>query len=568
MTHYYCYLFEAKSIQPYLLATNRLKEIVGGSELIESLTGEDGLFDAALQAAGGEFECSRKGGGAAFAFTTDKDARDRLAALWPLLVAQQAPGLEFVQARGEGPSEYGAFEDAAPKLRAERNRLAARLPQPGPFATRNRRSGEVAVALSDSKKNERAEPVDAATHRKLMRTFWRGPKLVKRFASSSEPDDWPVNLNPRDAESDDGRVFPFIGEDRIIALVHCDGNALGQLLIDLGAVVKADRGRFMDVFAGFSMAVTAATQAAAQSATRAVLEPWINRDNRVYPARPIVLGGDDLTLLVRADLALPFTQHFLHAFSQETGKAFQRLRDQDGLPLPKRLSACAGIAYARATQPFYLLHELAEQLCKHAKRRAKRTLPSTDELAKLQPNQRPVVPSALSFHRVTAAFVDDYDDILTQQLTARGLRQTLECYAVEPCEHLPPLQALIALQALLEQPAMARGPTRELLGLIGNDPQQAKDQYKRWRQLMREGRVRKEHPALLEQFDGLLGKLSVPDAAADLPYGAPISGSEDSNENGLRSSPLGDVEVLRSVYNRFESAPAANDQEQLPEGKA
>ncbi len=34
----YCYLFEAKSIQAYLLETNRLREIVGASDLLEQLT--------------------------------------------------------------------------------------------------------------------------------------------------------------------------------------------------------------------------------------------------------------------------------------------------------------------------------------------------------------------------------------------------------------------------------------------------------------------------------------------------------------------------------------------------
>lgn len=168
---HFCYLFEAKSIQSYLLATNRLKEIIGGSELIELLTGDDGLFDKALDAVGGKFECSRKGGGAAFAFTTDKDARDRLAALWPLVLAKFAPDLEFVQARGAGESPKDAYDQATGKtrsddataqavdLRADRNQLSARVPQAGPFAVRNRRSGDVAVSLKKSKKDGEREPV-------------------------------------------------------------------------------------------------------------------------------------------------------------------------------------------------------------------------------------------------------------------------------------------------------------------------------------------------------------------------------------------------------------------------
>ena len=45
---YYAYLFEAKSIQSYIFATSKLKEIIGGSELIEQLTAKNGLLKKTL----------------------------------------------------------------------------------------------------------------------------------------------------------------------------------------------------------------------------------------------------------------------------------------------------------------------------------------------------------------------------------------------------------------------------------------------------------------------------------------------------------------------------------------
>jgi hypothetical protein len=560
---HYCYLFEAKSIQAYLLATNRLKEIVGGSELVELLTGEGGLFDKALTAVGGEFEFSRKGGGAAFVFTTDKGARDRLAALWPLLVVKFAPDLEFVQARGEGQTPKAAYDAAMGRtagdetgvvdLRADRQRLAVRLPQAGPMAVRNRRSGDVAVAYARSKPDAEPEPVDAVTERKLLERLRDGDALPKRFAEGSSKDQWPLNLDAKDADAGRPRVFPFLGDDRTVALVHADGNGLGQLLIDLADVADRQSERFIPIFKGFSQAVTRATQRAAQHATSAVLAPGDDAPGVLYPARPIVLGGDDLTMLVRADLALPFAERFIAAFAEETQTEFARLKREQGLDLPTRLTACAGIAYARASQPFYMLHNLAEQLCKHAKSKAKATLPPRTDWQHQSPSQRPVVPSALAFHRVTTALVDRYDTVLQDQLTLGALRQTLECYAIDPSPQLPSLGDLAALQKLLENPAMSRGAARELLGLIGSDRAQAPSRYKRWRELMRAGRQHHEHPVLLDRFQDLLGSLAEVERGGDLPYGP---ATEE-----IRRSPLGDVETLRSVHNRHDLMINAERQE-------
>ncbi|HYN78848.1 MAG TPA: hypothetical protein VES73_13790, partial [Lamprocystis sp. (in: g-proteobacteria)] len=324
----YTYLFEAKSIQSYLLTTNRLKEIVGGSEMVEALTGVGGLLDDARKAVGGEITFSRRGGGAFFAFSEDESTRNRLADLWPLLVRQHAPDLEFVQARGHGDSAKAAYDDAHPRLLADRNRPQARYPQAAPLTIRNRRSGEPATTYARSKKGAKAEPVDAATARKLNGRFCKGAALGRRFAPDAPWESWPLNLAPADGD-DDERNFPFLGEDRALALVHADGNGLGQLLIKLNQAMGANHGNYVEIFRAFSEAVSTATESAAQAATRKVLAG--NQLEGVYPARPIVLGGDDLTMLVRADLALPFTRTFLAAFAAESELALREPREHFGL---------------------------------------------------------------------------------------------------------------------------------------------------------------------------------------------------------------------------------------------
>jgi Cas10/Cmr2, second palm domain len=515
----YAYLFEAKSIQAYLLSTNRLREIVGGSELVEGLTAHEGLLDDVMQAIGSGIEFSRRGGAAFFAFSQEHVTIAKLAALWPLLVRQHAPDLSFTQAGGEGETAFEAFQEARPQLLDDRNRLSARLPQAGPFAVRHRRTGEPAVSRRTTKGV--SEPVDAATARK--QRFAAGKSLAARFAPQESPQAWPLNLTPEEGE-EEGRDFPFQGDSRLIALVHADGNCMGRLLMHLVEIVERRPADYLDIFRRFSNAIRTATENAAQRATQAVLAP--KRKNGTYPARPIVLGGDDLTMIVRADLALPFTRAFLEAFAVESRNALYEIKSAFGLDnFPERLTACAGVAYAKASQPFYLLHGLAEGLCTHAKSRGRQAAKGGE------------VPSGLSLHRVSTAFVDSYGDVLARELTSKNLRQTLETYAIERGRNLPALNDLLSLQGLLDEPELARGGSRELLGLIGRDPDQAKRRYKRWREVMRD-----RLPEQLRTFDGLMKQLVATDKTAELPFGP-------ADDDGLRRSPLGDVVALQAVGN-------------------
>jgi hypothetical protein len=526
----HAYLFEAKSIQSFILSTNRLKEIVGASELVESLTGSldeqaaTSLLDDALEAIGKpDIYFSRRGGATFYAFSQDKEAIDDLATLWPLLVRQYAPDLEFTQASGKGGDDYFAFENTHKKLLANRNRPVARLPQAGPFIRRNRRTGEPACCFSHSKKLKEPEPIDIATSRKL--DFSKAHQLAKRFDPQSTSANWPVLLTPE--EGQEGKTFPFIGDNRTIALIHADGNGLGEALRKLQDHAKQHPEDYLELFSGFSRAVGIATQKAAQRATEETLSN--HKQDGLYPARPIVLGGDDLTIIVRADLALEFTREFLLAFAEESLNELKPLREQEKFTfLPEQLTACAGIAYAKSSQPFYLLHGLAEGLCKQAKSKAKKI--------------NPVGLSALSFHRIITAMVDDYQDILERELTIptgqtpTHHRQTLECYTLEKVQGLPNLKDLTDLRDLLGGKNMARGPTRQVLGLIGQDYQQAKRRYQRWRAIVEKDK--------LQAFDDLLGRLLGNKIRSDLPYGDAVAyGKTDS----LSATPLGDVINLLAI---------------------
>ncbi|KOR33099.1 hypothetical protein TI05_03095 [Achromatium sp. WMS3] len=525
----YFYLFETQSIQSYILNTNQLKEISGASELLESITGD--ILQDTLKTVCGDKNLithARYSSGTFYAFSDNAQAMEKFTALWPLIVRQYAPDLSFVQAQGQGDTYYNAYRNALGKLLVMRNSPVARLPQAPPMAERCRRTGEVAVGWHDTIKNtENIEAIDAATLRKLDKKLWTGENLIKRLAPDAPWYAWPLDLNSQYTKNTPNQhQFPFLKTERNLALVHANGNNLWQLLNSLEEFGHKSPNLYTEIFNACSTAIMAATEKATQIATQLVLEP--KQQDGIYPARPIVLGGDDITILIRSDLALNFTRCFLQQFTKQNDIMLLKVKVKfPNLKLPQPRTACAGILYAKANHPLHTLHELTIDLCQHAKK-----------LSKIQDSEN--VPTSISWHRITTVLVDNYEAILKQELTLGNLRHTLECYALEKDQGLAALDDLLKLRTLLTpfdstQSKFSKGAIGELAGLIGHDATQTTRQYKRWRE-----RFRQRSPEKLAQFDSLLMELGITQASGDLPY----SGSKTSK---LRSTAIGDLMTLKAV---------------------
>ncbi|MCC5872271.1 MAG: hypothetical protein JJU22_07755 [Gammaproteobacteria bacterium] len=493
----HAYIFEAKHIQNYLTESGRLRDLVAGSELLEALTGP--LLDAVLAAAGlsepDDLRFSRRAGSALYAFADSEQVVGAFVALWSLTVQQFAPGLEYDHARGAGVDAAAAHRAARVGLHADRSRVVRMLPAAAPLAARSPRTGHAATATTGPDR----ERLDAHMVRKRQfdasaraDSTWQG--LVGRFSppgSELTAAHWPRDLEPV-SDDDSSAVFPFQRGSRTLALIHADGNDFGIILQRAQHVAAAKPDQFIEIFRALSEGVQHATERAVQDAVDQILTPvW--RETGMMPARPIVLGGDDLSILVRADLALPFAKCFLTAFERESARALAQLGEKHGVDeLPERLTAAAGMVYLRANQPFHLAAALAEDLTREAKAQARRVVDG------------PVV-SSLLFHRVTATIVSDYQAILDTEFSSGGSStfvSTLGSYALERGSALPALDDLLDLQVLLGEPVVARGATRQLLTLISLSRSQAESHYRRWRQIMKQ-----HHPQELERFDSLLGRL-------------------------------------------------------------
>ena len=181
------------------------------------------------------------------------------------------------------------------------------------------------------------------------------------------------------------------GKNDWIAIVHADGNGLGQVIRTIGD----NNGKLHQ----FSLALDKATTAAAQEAAAITLNETDTQGLKYYPFRPIVLGGDDLTVIIRGDLAVKYAKTFLNAFEKETK---ERLANID-VRLGNGLTACAGIAFIKSSFPYYYGYNLAEDLCSAAKKDTK--------------SRGNDVRSCIMFHKVQDSFVEEYKEITERELT-------------------------------------------------------------------------------------------------------------------------------------------------------
>lgn len=168
------------------------------------------------------------------------------------------------------------------------------------------------------------------------------------------------------------------GENRsFLGVLHIDGNRIGRLLVDYPTPEKMKEfSQKMSAIAFF--AVWTACENTFQHRLQAFKSKNRKQAEIVLPIRPIVVGGDDVTAIIRGDLALNFIQYYCLAFEF----ASQSL-------LGKTLTASAGLAFVKTNHPFRDAEQLAESLCKKSKQ-------AWEKDEKISAS-----PSLVSFQRVT-----------------------------------------------------------------------------------------------------------------------------------------------------------------------
>jgi len=327
MSGSYLYRYETKGIQKWILGGRQIRDLAGGSSLVEGLA--DTAAAWAKQA--GAQAILQATAGAMTARFPDHASLKRFAASWPLALEDWAPGLRVVQA---WVPESEGLEALQKRLAVRRNQLAAGGIEAGPWVLRTGRSGDPAVPHG-IRSDARATLLDAAAVAK--------ERAYDRSRRNPGPTTSGLGWDQFDIDVDD---WP----EASVSVIHADGMGIGKAIMGIA--------RNPEALSRFSEALATVTS----KALRAAIETLPRKDGRVL-ARPIVAAGDDLTYMVPASSARAFARTWLLAFREESaGK-----KDVFGGPL----MAGAGIVTVHRHFPFAQAYEWAEELCKGAKEAAR-----------------------------------------------------------------------------------------------------------------------------------------------------------------------------------------------------
>lgn len=99
-------------------------------------------------------------------------------------------------------------------------------------------------------------------------------------------------------------------------------------------------------------------------------------NEKILPIRPLILGGDDVTFICPANMAILFTKTLMESLNAETPENAPEHLTQEAA---RKMDCCAGIAILPTAYPFFRGYELAEQLCDSAKESMRNEYSKTDK---------------------------------------------------------------------------------------------------------------------------------------------------------------------------------------------
>ena len=147
-----------------------------------------------------------------------------------------------------------------------------------------------------------------------------------------------------------------------IAVVHADGNGMGELLNRVIDNEVPGDNEFLHSLRAFSASTTTLSHNALEETllhfkTFLPLDS-LNNSHEIFPLRPIVFGGDDLTFVCDGRVGLHLAAFYLKQFAE--GK-INVCGDKESV------DACAGVAIVPTKFPFARVYDFADKLCGKAK---------------------------------------------------------------------------------------------------------------------------------------------------------------------------------------------------------
>jgi len=445
---YYLLLIETSGNQSYLFDTNRLKENVGASQLtylagtrfvLEAIADSQVVQEAITPKLWSEDpKALRKNilnhstqvdlpiqvivatSGKAILLVPSRQVGKNIIAYVTEKSLQEAPGLDICGVVSEQTVDLESDDIHQSIKNIHQQILSVRATYPGSI-TRFPVSPITALCASSSL------PAWGLEKNKQRQTKIQGA-LISRACQAKQDHyrSWLMRLNKilqsYPAAMDystlyhEGNIDKFFEKDEQSgwrAVVHADGNGLGQIFLRFDQYIgtppqgESKNIYYINMLRRFSIELEEVTEKSFCDAL-CVLEPKAKRGQHksMLPIIPLVLGGDDLTVICDGSYALEFTRVFLQQFEyySRISETISQLTNQSGL------AACAGVAISKAHFPFSNAYTLAEQLLKSAKQVKQKVIRKSQENVNNKGTE-PLPCSALDFHVLYDTSFTNLEDI-------------------------------------------------------------------------------------------------------------------------------------------------------------
>lgn len=415
-------LLETSGNQRYIFATNKLRENVGASELtyqigtkcvlevVEQETGKtiwidndnDGsqlranllnpTINPPIEDKDTQIEVVVATSGKAVLLVKEKPIAEKIISEVTKRALIEMPGLTVHGAIETVAEDLSNIHDAVSKVHRKLENLRykipsnqqrfLRLPHVEPCATSGLPASEIEFFDQFNKQEKKLKEVDRKAfseatlakrkiHKKATRIF----ELIESRVNENRTGEIYLLKNLDDWEKHFEKKLSWV------SVIHADGNGLGEIFLKFKKYSKKDKSDYVRVYKKLSLALDECTISATITAINELVkvegfcktikvenkETHQEEEKTVIPIIPIVLGGDDLTVLCDGEYALKFTHDFLAEFEKQTSENDIIKEIANNAFGVERLGICAGIAIVKPHYPFHQAYELAAQLLKSAK---------------------------------------------------------------------------------------------------------------------------------------------------------------------------------------------------------
>ncbi len=385
-------VFGTVSLQKYVFQSNHLKENIGASYLakywlkegmIESIQGtglavNTDCWDKYQQSipksipalsealsASSDVNLLYVGGGNAALLCSSRDTARRAVSAWSCQLLYKAPALRIAVGYGDVNATFAeAYRTALDDLSACEEALPFGSTLYSLPIVRSCTTTELPASML-SKEDQQWISLAAVSKRNQV-----GSQQAPGPAQDSIANEFSKVLSAGNDLPDGQRFAIELGEElggsegeSHIAIVHADGNGMGERLNRVVDKESQEDAEFLHNLRAFSASTTDLSHRALEATLlhfKATLPlEALHNPPEVFPLRPIVYGGDDLTFVCDGRVGLHLAAFYLKAFSSGNIQVCGKKESVD---------ACAGITIVPTKFPFARAYGFADELCALAKR--------------------------------------------------------------------------------------------------------------------------------------------------------------------------------------------------------